>query len=222
MVEKENFSELYIETLRRLNLGPSARIAIGGLNQEILLLQQENERLKEFAVIDYLTGLGNRRALEQRKIYFESQMRSGHLRTGDKPIDSVLVASADIIGLKQYNEEHSQKAGDILIRVVANSIQRVLRKNEAFRRGGDEIVGLIPMESKLGIQRVIDKLQFDLPEVYAGLCNERPEPPLPPDFPVRMATRIYRVGGEFSSLDEAEMAADPKTAGKNNRISFNS
>jgi Amt family ammonium transporter len=88
------------------------------------------------ATHDELTGLPNRRALdEQLDEALESCDRSGL---------ALVVAGIDLDGFKKVNDSYGHSAGDELLREVASRIESELRpQDRAFRTGGDEFVVLL-------------------------------------------------------------------------------
>jgi diguanylate cyclase (GGDEF)-like protein/PAS domain S-box-containing protein len=85
--------------------------------------------LQRAAMRDPLTGLGNRRALEQ------------DLRTRLENGDDVLLVYLDLDGFKAVNDRLGHAAGDEVLKVVAARLTSSLRTSDlAARLGGDEFV----------------------------------------------------------------------------------
>lgn len=104
--------------------------------------------LKEQAVHDPLTGLFNRRYLDDtlpRELY--RAMRT------ERPLSVVLI---DIDHFKRFNDTYGHKAGDLVLQAVARSMESGLRKSDlACRYGGEEFVLVFPeMDGKTACQRV--------------------------------------------------------------------
>lgn len=104
--------------------------------------------LHQISYLDALTGLNNRRA------YFE------YLRKNDIGNDwrSTAVAFIDINGLKNVNDSRGHKAGDQLIRSVADILKMNFSADSIFRIGGDEFVVIIRGISREAFEDRIDKL----------------------------------------------------------------
>jgi diguanylate cyclase (GGDEF)-like protein len=95
------------------------------------------ERLKEQSVLDPLTGLFNRRYMEES---FERE-RERHADRGR--VFSVLMA--DIDHFKLFNDRYGHKAGDHVLRSIADSLRRTVRPRDIVcRYGGEEMVLLLP------------------------------------------------------------------------------
>ena len=99
------------------------------LTQSLSELEAERSKMESIAVRDRLTGLFNRRGLEQ---YF------GRLTT------KMLILCLDLDGFKQVNDTLGHSAGDAVLQEVAHRLSRSVREGEiAARLGGDEFVVII-------------------------------------------------------------------------------
>jgi diguanylate cyclase (GGDEF)-like protein len=105
-------------------------------------LAEENARLhaaaQHEALTDALTGLGNRRALNEDL--------AATLAPGDQMRPHVM-ALYDLNGFKQYNDTFGHPAGDaLLIRLGESFSASVGARGRAYRMGGDEFCVLGPMD----------------------------------------------------------------------------
>ena len=111
--------------------------AIGVLRDNSIARNAAEEAIRQMAYYDRLTGLPNRRLLEDRM----DQVLAGARRRGAKA--SVLFIDLD--RFKQVNDQQGHEAGDWLLQQVANRMRAVLRESDtAARVGGDEFVVLLP------------------------------------------------------------------------------
>jgi len=123
--------DIYTEKDVSLLEGFAAQLAIPMANS---LLYSKAEQL---ARIDELTGLSNRRALDE---ILKSEV-SRHSRYGG--VFSLILLDLD--SLKVYNDTMGHLAGDQLLRYTSNTIKNTIRNSDyAFRYGGDEFAVLLP------------------------------------------------------------------------------
>lgn len=109
--------------------------------REILLgenLTQINRELSAASVHDPLTGLGNRRRLEQ---FVEALWIARHGKHG-----TVAFLMIDVDYFKKFNDEYGHQAGDACLKIVAEIAKRQLRtgKDLAVRYGGEEFLFVLP------------------------------------------------------------------------------
>jgi two-component system cell cycle response regulator len=110
-------------------------------------------RLKDLAHKDPLTGLANRRAIEERlSAEWDRAQRYG------RPL---AILSGDVDGLKDVNDRLGHQAGDALLQAAAVCMRDSLRGGDlAGRMGGDEFIVICPETDLLAVQSVVEKLQI--------------------------------------------------------------
>jgi diguanylate cyclase (GGDEF)-like protein len=115
-----------------------------------LELKRHRDLLAELACIDGLTGLYNRRHLDDTgAIEVQRAIRSG------EPLSLILI---DVDHFKAYNDHYGHLAGDECLRQIATALRDTLKRSTdlAFRYGGEEMACLLPNtgeEGALGIAR---------------------------------------------------------------------
>lgn len=110
----------------------------GGLLILIGFLQAVVRNTQEQAKSDALTGLPNRRAMDE---WFDS------LANGEAPEEPVTVAVIDIDRFKRFNDKYGHEVGDEVLRAVAGSLDRNRPSAARLARlGGEEFVALLPKE----------------------------------------------------------------------------
>lgn len=107
-------------------------------------------RLEMTSHTDALTGVGNRRALEEAlQSSMAAARRQGH------PLS---VVGIDLDGLKQINDTEGHAAGDTALESLARAFKAVMRDEDSiFRVGGDEFVLLLPFTSGEDAKALIDR-----------------------------------------------------------------
>ncbi len=109
----------------------------GKLTQMQAQLERANLELFEQTLTDELTGLSNRRAMEDDL----ARMHARAARIGR----TYGIALFDIDHFKLYNDHYGHVAGDETLRRVAATIDVVVRAGEcAYRYGGEEFLLLMP------------------------------------------------------------------------------
>jgi diguanylate cyclase (GGDEF)-like protein len=101
------------------------------------VLGRRADQLYEASTTDALTGLRNRRVVDER--LEEEMARTRRYRT------ALSVLLIDIDGLKEVNDRKGHRAGDLTIREAAAAVRRGSRATDVTARwGGDEFIVLAP------------------------------------------------------------------------------
>lgn len=99
-------------------------------------LQEANDVIRELAIRDPLTGIFNRRYILERMQDEERRART------DSGIFHICLIDLD--RFKQINDTFGHAVGDIVLQMVAKSIQTEVRDNDCFGRyGGEEFIILL-------------------------------------------------------------------------------
>jgi diguanylate cyclase (GGDEF)-like protein/PAS domain S-box-containing protein len=112
-------------------------------------------RIEKLAYTDPLTGLPNRRRLEEQLETAIWDARSGQ--------DTVALLFVDLNGFKSVNDRLGHRIGDELLRSVAATLRARLRRGDLLARlGGDEflvaLMGLDPASAAREARRVAEEL----------------------------------------------------------------
>jgi len=114
-------------------------------------LQKANEELRSLSMIDGLTGLGNRRAMEVDLEHSHSQA----LRYNR----SYSVALFDVDHFKLYNDFYGHKAGDTALRQISDHLSKKIRTcDRLYRYGGEEILMILPETSLSGALILVERI----------------------------------------------------------------
>lgn len=113
------------------------RSAEAGLQREIENRKELQQELEHLANHDPLTGVANRRRLEDHL----DMVLADAARTGAP----LCLISLDLDGFKDYNDKHGHAAGDRLLKSATSAWISVLRENDVITRmGGDEFLVVLP------------------------------------------------------------------------------
>ncbi|HEY0844016.1 MAG TPA: diguanylate cyclase [Noviherbaspirillum sp.] len=112
-------------------------LANARLQAEIQERKMAEQRVRYLANHDALTGLPNRRLLEDRlEQAMEMARRDGH---------QVAVQFIDLDHFKPVNDRYGHRVGDLLLQAVATRLRSLLRAVDTVSRvGGDEFVIVLP------------------------------------------------------------------------------
>lgn len=114
---------------------------------------QEYHQLHRLAIIDQLTGLGNRRCAEQNIRRLLSATAS----------QSYWIALFDMDNLKGINDEFGHLVGDVCLRTMAKAVQKHESSDMiACRIGGDEFLLFLPKDCD--IKSVLQQISRELRE----------------------------------------------------------
>jgi diguanylate cyclase (GGDEF)-like protein len=121
-------------------------------------LEDLNDELIAIARRDPLTGLGNRRALEEDLDLLEARVsRYGH---------RYCMALIDVDHFKTYNDTHGHQSGDQILRAVATRLTTHARAGDAFYRyGGDEFLCIFPEQSLASGAMAVERMRIGLEQL---------------------------------------------------------
>ncbi len=122
--------------------------------------------LVEFAHIDPLTGLCNRRALMERLQHEWSRIE----RHGGQ----LSVIMADVDHFKAINDRYGHHIGDKILQEVAKALARQCRKLDLpARYGGEEFTILVPHETSAGARLLAERCREDVTTIAVPVGDER-------------------------------------------------
>lgn len=133
----------------------------------IIFRNRQKESAERMASIDFLTGLPNRRAYEE-KLLEEEHVHS----------EQFAVAVFDINGLKKANDTLGHAAGDELIKTMAKFLMNLKDESkeklpffQGYRVGGDEFVALMQVDDRQRL--LLHQSLLDQMNNWKGALNPR-------------------------------------------------
>ena len=110
------------------------------------------QEVYKMALLDPLTGLFNRRYIEQR---LEDEIKRSE-RHG-RPLSVILF---DLDEFKQVNDTYGHGAGDAMLKAFADRLSKATRGSDASARyGGDEFLVVLPECKPENVQHVLKRLE---------------------------------------------------------------
>jgi diguanylate cyclase (GGDEF)-like protein len=169
-------------------------------------LQGEHKRA---ALVDPMTGLHNRRWLDEALPRFVGRFARGSQRL------SVLMIDVD--HFKKYNDTHGHPAGDAALVTVAHVLRRGFRPTDQVARfGGEEFIVVLPDADATGGRVAGDRVR----EMVQAAEPKSGNNPLP-RVTISIGGATLRPGDTASALIErADKALYAAKHGGRNRVSF--
>jgi diguanylate cyclase (GGDEF)-like protein len=125
-------------------------------------LNMANSRLDQLSRFDALTGLANRRHVDQ----FLAQLWSRSQRAPSE----VAVLMIDIDYFKQYNDQYGHLAGDDCLKEVAQAMGQHMRDPHDLmgRYGGEEFIAVLPATSQQQAQAAAERIRQAVWDMQRG------------------------------------------------------
>jgi diguanylate cyclase (GGDEF)-like protein len=144
--------------------------------------------LQKLALYDALTGVLNRRSLEQEA----ARLTARFTRTGD----AMALMMIDVDHFKSINDRYGHPVGDEVLKRLATIAQTTIRSDDYFARyGGEEFCILLPSTIEKDAGLIADRLRQN----YAALAMEFGSEVLHSTISIGVCDSTY-AGLEFASL----------------------
>jgi len=142
-----------------------ARVAVGVRTVELHhQIQAKNKALEQLALTDAMTGLPNRRAIEE----WGARELSSATRNGF----SVWAIVADLDRFKHVNDTFGHNAGDEVLKRFAKILQAHTRRSDfCGRLGGEEFLIIMTHATRENVEKVAERIRAELamaPFTFSG------------------------------------------------------
>lgn len=167
---------------------------------------QLQEKLTALAVSDPLTGLFNRRFLDEMLQRYARDHR-------DEPLACLMI---DIDHFKRFNDQFGHDAGDLVMQFVGQSLREACESSgDAFRFGGEEFTALLPSFGEAEGMALADMLR----EKIGGVALSHAGPILGA-VSVSVGVAASPAGGSVETLVTRADAAllEAKAGGRNRTV----
>ena len=127
---------------------------------DITAKKRNEEQIQQFAFHDHLTGLPNRRLLEDRLTVAVAQAKREN--------EIVAVVFLDLDNFKPVNDRYGHEAGDKLLQQLANRLLASVREADTVARsGGDEFVLVLPrLRNRCEAEQIVLRILGDCREPF--------------------------------------------------------
>ncbi len=183
---------------------------LAGIIIDISQRKREEERLREEAVTDPLTGITNRRMFE-----YKLQEHINSSVNGDNVFSIIFF---DIDRFKSLNDTYGHLVGDRGLCHLTRVCEKSLRRNDTLARlGGDEFALILPDTNKKSATRIGERIRESIEKIPFKVNGER--------YSMTISAGIATNGGQLTTPARITEAADvalyeAKKRGRNRVISL--
>ena len=132
------------------------------LTHKALSFKQERDQALTIALIDRLTGIKNRRAMNDDLEIISSEMQRG--------MTTFYFVMLDIDHFKNVNDTYGHLNGDMCLKNMVSSVQEVLREGDLFYRyGGEEFLLILKCDDKKTIHTIAERIRSKVASIQINL-----------------------------------------------------
>ena len=146
-------NEIIVETKKIGKAGKAIKEKLIKTTEELETLQQEFDRAKSEALVDFLTGVGNRKAFDEKLAAFAEATddHGGYL----------CLLLIDIDHFKKFNDKFGHIVGDEVLKFVTKKIKDMIKGGDFLARfGGEEFAIILPRTSLSDAETVAEKIRL--------------------------------------------------------------
>jgi len=145
-------NEIIVETKKIGRFGKTIKEKLLKTTEELETLQQEFERAKIEASVDFLTGVANRKAFDEALATI-----AGEANSEGSDLCLLLI---DIDHFKNFNDNFGHIVGDEVLKFVTKKIKEMVKGRDFLARfGGEEFAVILPRTSLPGAKAVAENIR---------------------------------------------------------------
>jgi len=155
-----------LDTARTRDELVATRRQVETAQSKVRALEQELEQVSELVQEDQLTGVLNRRGLDDAF--------GREIARAERAAAPMCIGLLDIDNFKNLNDTHGHQAGDAALQHLVRVIERAMRPSDVLARyGGEEFMLLLPGTELEEAVDVMSRLQRSLTKAFFLHNNER-------------------------------------------------
>jgi len=144
--------EVIVATKKLRRSGEVAQQRLNETTKTLQVLQQEFQQTKNELLVDFLTGVLNRKGFDESLAKFISEAT-----------DNLCLLIIDIDHFKKFNDKYGHIVGDDVLQIVAKNIGKDVRGNDLIARvGGEEFAVILPKTPLLGAVTVAENVRASI------------------------------------------------------------
>jgi diguanylate cyclase (GGDEF)-like protein len=135
----------------------------------LALVKEQVERqavlqMRTMAMVDALTGVGNRR-------HFDEQLTT-EMRRARRQASNIALLLIDVDHFKRFNDTFGHQEGDTCLRMIAETVGRFIRRpgDLLARYGGEEFAVLLPDTDLSGALALAENIRAAVQEAARSIC----------------------------------------------------
>lgn len=163
-----------------------------------LELEELNKKNQELLLLDSLTQVANRKALNERIEHEFKRAERNH-----RPLSVLFI---DIDHFKQYNDEHGHLQGDRCLIAVAQLLKKMFSRAYDFvaRFGGEEFVVILPETTLDDAVMLAERFRKSVTHLTIPNLSEE----LPADVTVSIGVNTHGAGQNYLNVSNFLQSAD--------------
>jgi len=163
---REIVSKTLEETKKIMRNGLEVKEQLDHANKQLETLKAEIEKAKNDSLIDFLTGIPNRKAFNQNLNELIHQAKQEE--------QTVCLLMIDVDHFKNFNDQYGHLVGDQVLQYVSNIIKENIRGSDFVSRfGGEEFAVILPNTDLEGAISVAENIQFSINEKSLKLSGSQ-------------------------------------------------
>jgi diguanylate cyclase len=161
-------------------------------SRELGTIRESLDRAEQRANTDTLTGLPNRRAVEE----FLRKEQVAAMETGE-PLGLLMI---DVDHFKRFNDNFGHGVGDQVLRLLAKELRERLRANDLpGRYGSEELIAVLPGASLSVCESVAERIRRSIAKCK---ITRRSTGEALPEITISIGIALFRAGESAGQLIE--------------------